>query len=78
MSDREWSEVMLEFLCLRQRTLYFMFAGSLLGLFLNVLSLTAVDPATTTRVIILLNFVGLIALGAFSGGVLWKCYRSPL
>lgn len=71
--DLSGLEGSLVYLCARRFTLQLLFYGSVLGLLVNTASLAVVGVDSPTVVVILLNYVGLVALGVFSGAVLWRC-----
>lgn len=65
----------LVYLCSRRVSLQLLFYGSIVGLFINVVSLVTINVSPATEVVILFNFIGLILLGGFSGYVLLRCLR---
>ena len=69
-----WENVK-EYLCQRFFQFVIMFAMGALGLVLNTVSTQFVEPGSMTSVVIQINYVGLIALTLFSGGVLMMCRR---
>jgi hypothetical protein len=66
-------EASLVYLCQRKVSLQLLFYGSMLGIVLNTASLRVVDIDSGTGVVVVLNYVGLVVLLAFSGGVVWRC-----
>jgi len=65
----------LVYLCSHRVSLQLLFYGSIVGLFVNVVSLVTIDVSPATEVVILFNFIGLVLLGGFSGYVLLNCLQ---
>lgn len=61
------------YLCRRYFQFILMFALGILGIILNTVAIRYVEPKTITAGVIQVNYIGLIALVLFSGGILAMC-----
>lgn len=74
MSER-YRDVLLDFLCDLDRYVRMLFALCVTFVGLLFVSLTLVSPGTATFVIIVVDIVSLVVVGAASLGVLLLCRR---
>ncbi|MFB6202760.1 MAG: hypothetical protein ABEI98_12230 [Halorhabdus sp.] len=63
-------------LCDRRVRFFYVFALSMFMLLLMVPYLFVADRQSAMYVVVVLNVIGLGALSAFSGGMVWYCKRN--